>query len=55
MSLTAGVRKDLLARIGAAGGKMAMSALRIGGERVAEVVHERLVPLDRWTRSSRES
>ena len=47
VSLGAAAKKDLRARIGAAGGKMAMSALRIGGEAVAEIVHQRLVPLDR--------
>jgi Fungalysin metallopeptidase (M36) len=47
VSLGAAAKKDLRARIGAAGRRMAMSILRIGGEAVAEMVHERLVPLDR--------
>jgi hypothetical protein len=46
-SLTQKVKKDLLARIGAIGGKVAMKALRIGGEAVAEVIYDRPVPLDR--------
>ena len=45
-SLGAAAKRDLLARMGATGGKLAMSALRIGGERVAELVHEQVVPLD---------
>jgi len=45
-TLGAAGKKDLLARIGAVGGKLAMSALRIGTETVAEAIHERLVPLD---------
>jgi len=38
---------DLLARIGAVGGRLAMAPLRLGGETVVEMVHERVVPLDR--------
>ena len=45
-SMGLAAKKDLLARMGATGGKLAMSALRIGGEKIAEVIHERLVPLD---------
>ena len=45
-SLGRAAKKDLLARMGATGEKLVMSALRIGGEKVAEVLHERQVPLD---------
>jgi hypothetical protein len=47
VSLATSVKKDLLGRIGAAGGKVVTKALRIGGEAVAEVLHHRQVPLDR--------
>src|SRR5262249_43668399 len=46
-SLASNVKKDLLGRIGAVGGKVVTKALRIGGEAVAEVLHHRQVPLDR--------
>lgn len=46
-TLGATVKRDLLARIGSVGGKLTTSALRIGSETIAEVIHERLVPLDR--------
>ncbi|MEK6262283.1 MAG: M36 family metallopeptidase [Planctomycetota bacterium] len=47
VSLPAAAMKDLRSRIGAIGGKLATSALRIGGETVAEVIHQRVVSLDR--------
>jgi hypothetical protein len=47
VTLGAPARRDLLGRIGAAGARLALSPLEIGKERVAEAVHERLVPLDR--------
>ena len=45
-SLAAATKQDIRARIGADGGRLSMSPLRIGGESVVEVKHERLVPLD---------
>jgi hypothetical protein len=42
-ALAAAAKKDLLARIGAVG-KVATQALRVGGEAVAQVIHERQIP-----------
>ena len=53
VSLSTAAKKDLRSRIGALGGKLATAALRIGGETVAEVIHERLVPLDRLDKKLR--
>jgi hypothetical protein len=44
-SLPAAALKDLRSRIGVVSGKLATATLRIGGETIAMVVHERLVPL----------
>jgi len=46
-SLTAAVKRDLVSRIGTAGGKLTTAALRIGGEAVVEAIQERFVPLGR--------
>jgi hypothetical protein len=46
VSLGAAAKKDLLVRIGAAGAKLAVTALKIGREAVAQAIHQRLVPLD---------
>lgn len=45
-TLPASVKKDLLARIGAAGAKLTVTALQLGKEVVTQAIHERLVPLD---------
>ncbi len=52
-SLTAGAKKDLLARMGATGRRTAVSALRIGGTRVAEVLDERDLSLGHLASSLR--
>lgn len=46
-SLTASVKKDLLGRISALGGKVVTRVLHIGGEAVAMVLHDRQISLDR--------
>jgi hypothetical protein len=44
--LAAGIKKDLLSRIGAPGGKLITAPVRIGAQTVVQAIHERFIRLD---------